>query len=288
MRFLKRLWTAAMRVVNNDGLVLAGYVAYTTILAIFPFMIFLAALAGFLGSDDAADRFIGSMFSFMPADVASTLAPAVREVLTSRQGGLLTFGILGTLWAASSGIEALRTALNRAYEVAEPRPIWYLRLQSVLLVIFAAVALLIVSVSVIVGPLIWELFTRVTYLPPDWKLGFLSMRYLVGGVVLIVGLVCLHLFLPNKKQPIKRVLPGAILSALLWLLGASLFSLYLGFAGDFSVTYGSLGGMIISLLFFYVTAVVFIFGAEYNATRAGKTERTALETAKKTADVPVT
>lgn len=286
MPFLRRLWTAAVRVVNNDGLELSGFVAYTTILAIFPFMIFLASLAGFLGSEDAADRFIGSMFSFMPSHVASTLAPAVREVLTTREGGLLTFGILGTMWAASSGIEALRTALNRAYEVTEPRPIWRLRLQSISLVVASAIALLIVSLSVIVGPLAWKLFTRLTYLPADWELGFLTLRYLIGGVVLIAALVALHMLLPHKRLSIRRVLPGAVLSAVLWLAGASLFSLYLGFAGDFTVTYGSLGGVIISLLFFYISAVLFIFGAEYNAAREGKTEETALETAKQTAEVP--
>jgi Protein of unknown function (DUF1194)/Virulence factor BrkB len=122
MRWIKLPYHAAWRLVMVDeGLELSGYIAFTAFLSLFPFVIFLAALAGFLGDRETADAFIDAMFEFMPADVAKTLAPAVREVVGARQGGLLTFGILATLWFASNGFEALRTGLNRAYGVAEQR-----------------------------------------------------------------------------------------------------------------------------------------------------------------------
>jgi hypothetical protein len=122
MRWIKLRYHAAWRLVMVDeGLELSGYIAFTAFLSLFPFLIFLAALAGFLGDRETADAFIDAMFEFMPADVAKTLAPAVREVVGARQGGLLTFGILATLWFASNGFEALRTGLNRAYGVAEQR-----------------------------------------------------------------------------------------------------------------------------------------------------------------------
>ena len=137
-RWLKIPYHAAWRLVMQDeGLELSGYIAFTAFFSLFPFVIFLAALAGFLGDRETADEFIAAMFDFMPDDVAGTLAPAVREVIGSRQGGLLTVGILTTLWFASNGIEALRTGLNRAYGVSEQRPMWWLRLQSVAFVIAA-------------------------------------------------------------------------------------------------------------------------------------------------------
>ena len=110
--WIKIPYEAAWRLVMKDeGLELSGYIAFTAFFSLFPFLIFLAALAGFLGDSETADDFNAAMFEFMPPDVAETLAPAVREVIGSRQGGLLTIGILTTLWFASNGIEALRTGL---------------------------------------------------------------------------------------------------------------------------------------------------------------------------------
>src|SRR5215469_6579690 len=126
-----RLYLALLHLINNDGFELAGHVAYTTILAIFPFMIFLTAVAGFFGDADAAASGIQLLFSYMPEQVANTLAPVVSDVLTARNPSLVTVGAIGTLWSASSGIEALRLSLNRAYASAETRPFWIRRLQSI-------------------------------------------------------------------------------------------------------------------------------------------------------------
>ena len=109
-------------VFQDEGLELSGYIAFTAFFALFPFLIFLAALASFLGNPETADDFIGAMFNLMPDDVAGTLAPAARDVIGAREGGILTVGILVTLWFASNGIEALRVGLNRAYGVQEARP----------------------------------------------------------------------------------------------------------------------------------------------------------------------
>jgi YihY family inner membrane protein len=157
MEWIKIPSRAAWRLVMVDeGLELSGYIAFTAFLSLFPFLIFLAALAGFLGDRETADEFIDAMFEFMPADVAQTLAPAVREVIGARQGGLLTFGILATLWFASNGFEALRTGLNRAYSVAEKRAIWWLRLQSIAFVVVGGLIILFLSLAVILGPLVWR------------------------------------------------------------------------------------------------------------------------------------
>ncbi len=270
---LKLPWEAGYRLVMEDeGLELSGYIAFTTFTSLFPFLIFLAALAGFLGDQDTADGFIQAMFEFMPDDVAATLAPAVREVIGSHRGGLLTFGILTTLWFSSSGVEALRAGLNRAYGVREERPIWWLRLQSLAFVIAGALIIFFLSLAVILGPIVWDLFRPLVGGASEAEVMWTVARYALATALLWGALMLLHRWLPNTKQAFRRVLPGVCVTVVLWLIGASLFSWYLGTLADYSAIYGSLGGVTITLVFFYLTAAIFIFGAEFNAAwrrRAG-------------------
>jgi membrane protein len=267
-------YRAAWRLVMQDeGLELSGYIAFTAFFSLFPFVIFLAALAGFLGDRATADDVIAAMFDFMPADVAGTLAPAVREVIGARQGGLLTVGILTTLWFASSGIEALRTGLNRAYGVSERRPLWRLRLQSIGFVIVGSLVVLFLSLAVILGPLIWRVLGPVIHDALDTRLAFVSARYLVAIPLLWSALMLLHRWLPNTRQAYGRVLPGVCATTVLWLIMAGLFSWYIGNLADYSAFYGSLGGVAITLMFFYVSAIIFIFGAELNALWRERTGR---------------
>jgi len=264
--WLESPYQAAWRLVMKDeGLELSGYIAFTAFFSLFPFMIFLAALAGFLGDRQTADDFVAAMFGFMPDDVAGTLAPAVREVIGSRQGGLLTIGILTTLWFASNGFEALRTGLNRAYGVVEQRAIWWLRLQSIAFVIAGGFIIFFLSLAVLLGPLIWRVLGPAVDEVLGTELVFVSVRYLVAIVLLWGALMLLHRWLPNTKQAYLRVLPGVCATALLWLIMASLFSWYIGHLADYSAFYGSLGGVAITLMFFYLSAIIFIFGAEINA-----------------------
>ncbi len=270
----KLSWQAAWRLVmEHEGLELSGYIAFTAFLSLFPFLIFLAALAGFLGDRETADGFIEAMFEFMPTDVAETLAPAVLEVINSRRGGLLTFGIVSTLWFSSSGIEALRAGLNRAYGVREERPIWWLRLQSLAFVIIGALVIFFLSLMVILGPIVWDLFRPLIDRLLEARLVWLVARYALAMVLLWGALMLLHRWLPNTKQAFRRVLPGVCATVVLWLAGATLFALYVGNLADYSVIYGSLGGVAITLVFFYITAVIFIFGAELNAAWRRRTGR---------------
>lgn len=276
MEWLKIPYRAAWRLVMVDeGLELSGYIAFAAFLSLFPFLIFLAALTGFLGDRDTANEFVQAMFHFMPKDVAETLAPAVREVVVVREGGLLTFSILATLWFASSGVEALRSGLNRAYSVNEERAMWWLRLQSIAFVIASAFVIFVLSLAVILGPLVWRVFGAEIDQDLDSRLVYLILRYVVAVVLLLGALLLLHRWLPNTRQAFVRVLPGVCVTAVLWLIGAILFSWYVGNLANYAVFYGSLGGVAITLVFFYLTAIIFIFGAEFNAVWRERTGRRA-------------
>jgi membrane protein len=264
-RFARQIYRAGWRPAAHDGLTVAGYMAFAAFASLFPFLILLAALASFLGAAETADEVVDCMFLFLPDDVAGTLAPAVHEVMAGRRGGLLTFGVLATLWTASSGVEALRDALDRAYGVKDLEPIWWRRLQSMAVVVVGALLLFVVSLAVILGPVLWRLVEFLEAPGEGMELAWTLGRYALATAVLAAGLLALHHWLPGASWPLRAVLPGVLLTLGLWLLGASLFSLYLGTVADYSLTYGSLGGVVITLFFFYLTAVLFILGAEYNA-----------------------
>jgi membrane protein len=258
-------WRTFERLDDHGGIELAGNLAFTAILALFPFLIFLVALAGFIGDADAANRVIGWMFSFLPSEVANALAPVVKEVLQRPRGGLLTFGVVGTLWVASSGIEALRTALNRAYRATESRPFWLRRLQSVAFVLGGAVIMILVSGLIIVGGLISDYIGEVPVVPGLTQDVWNAARLGLGAVLLGGALFGIHRWLPGCDIPGRRLIPGIVLTTAVWIAVASFFTFYLDNVGRYDVTYGSLGGAILTLFFFYVTALIFMAGAELNA-----------------------
>lgn len=259
------LFSAGRAMVNSLSFELAGHIAYTGLLAIFPFLIFLAALAGFLGTSAGGLASVQSMLDLLPQDVAQTLAPVIHEVLDTRDGGLLTLGLLGALWVASNGIDALRIALNTAYDIEEERPWWLIKLGSIGAIVIGGMVFLMLSVLVVLGPVIWKALLWLFPLGEADRWAFSTVRYLLATLVLLAGLLALHRWLPGRSMPVLALLPGVAVSAALWLLAASLFSLYVAELGSYSATYGSLGGVIITLVFFYVSAVLFIFGAELNA-----------------------
>ncbi len=265
LRVIPIAWRAAEALTAHEGFELSGYAAFTALLSLFPFLLFLTALTGFLGDAGMAERLLQLGFQFAPAEVVEALRPIIFEVLTQRHGELLTVSVLFALWSASSGLEALRTILNRSYGIAETRPIWILRPQSMLIVILSASLSAVVSATIIFGPMLltflrWALVSTVVS-DAAWAL----LRYGVAAGLATTGLTALHLILPNARLKFRTVWPGAAATAALWLAGASLFSLYVENFANFSVTYGSLGGVILTLLFFYLTAILFAYGAELNA-----------------------
>lgn len=258
--------SAFKRMLDEDGLMAAGHIAFTAFLALFPFLIFLASLVGFLSSPEDVPGIIDLMFNFMPPEVANAMAPAISEVVNLEKTGLLTIGFIGTLWAASSGVESLRIALNRAYRVSKKRALWHRRAQSILFVGLGASLIFFMSLMVLFGPVIWN------FVAPIFHLGFLQelvfdiSRYILAVAILIIALIILHRYLPHSKHRIIMLLPGVLFTTLMFLLGGTGFSIYLANFNNYNVTYGSLGSIVIALIFFYITAILFIFGAYLNAS----------------------
>jgi len=251
----------------DDGWAIASHIALSALMALFPFLILVTALAGFLfGSTQLADEVATIVLQMWPTEVASPIASEIRRVLLGARSDLLTIGVALAIYFASSGIESLRIGLNRAYGVSESRSWWILRLESIGYVLIAAIALLALSFLVVLAPLIFASAVRyVPLLEPLWFM-FNFLRIAVASIVLIVALVIVHKWLPAGQRQLLIITPGIVVTLLLWLLAGELFGDYLArFAYTYVTYYAGLASAMIALVFLYVIATIFIFGGELNA-----------------------
>ncbi len=251
----------------DDGWAIASHIALSALMALFPFLILVTALAGFLfGSTQLADEVASIVLQMWPTEVASPIAGEIRRVLLGARSDLLTIGVALAIYFASSGIESLRIGLNRAYGVSESRSWWILRLESIGYVLIAAVGLLVLSFLVVLAPLIFASAVRyVPLLEPLWFM-FNFLRIAVASIVLIVALVIVHKWLPAGQRQLLIITPGIVVTLLLWLLAGELFGDYLArFAYTYVTYYAGLASAMIALVFLYVIATIFIFGGELNA-----------------------
>jgi len=250
----------------DDGWAIASHIALSTLMALFPFLIVLTALAGFVGSKALADEAAGILLGAWPEEVALPIAAEIRRVLTTARGDVLTVGVVLAIYFSSSGVESLRIGLNRAYGVEEARGWWLLRLESIAYVLVGAMALIALAFLVVLGPLIFA--TAARYAPWLAPLeGLVTFGRLAAATfVLILALVLVHLWLPAGRRRFGEIAPGVIATLALWLAGGLLFARYLdGFSSAYVATYAGLASVMIALVFLYLSASIFIYGGELNA-----------------------
>ena len=252
---------------EDDGWAIASHIALSTLMALFPFLIVVTALAGFFfGSAELADEAARLLLEAWPKQVAAPIALDITGVLTSTRGDVLTLGVLFALYFASSGVESLRIGLNRAYNRKELRSWWVLRIESIVYVLVGAVAILAFSFLVVLAPLILSKLAH--YLPALDQFGDLITfaRYTVTAAVLIVALMIVHLWLPAGRRSFGEIAPGVVATLLLWLISGAVFGRYLAnYAFAYVSMYAGLASAMVALVFLYVCASIFIYGAELNS-----------------------
>jgi membrane protein len=255
----------------DDGWAIASHIALSTLMAMFPFLIVVTALAGFFfGSKELADEAARILLEAWPQEVAGPIALDIAGVLTDTRGDVLTFGVLFALYFASSGVESLRIGLNRAYDAVERRSWWLLRLESVGYVLVAAVSILAFSFLVVLAPLIWDKLLH--YVPTLEPLsGLITFaRYAVAVVVLVIALLIVHGWLPAGRRAFGEIAPGILATLLLWLFTGAAFGRYLAnYAFTYISMYAGLASAMVALVFLYACASIFIYGGELN-TAIGK------------------
>ena len=254
------------RFLADDGWPISSNIALAMLTSLFPFLIFVTALAGFFGSQDLSDEAARLILGAWPKEVAGPIANEVHNVLTAPRGGLLTFGAVLALYFSSSALEALRIGLDRAYDFVDTRPWWLLRLQSIAFMAFASIALLALAFLVVLGPLIWS--TVIAFAPGLAPLDTLVTfaRLGVATIALAVTLLLAHLWLPAKRLRLVDVAPGVVMTFVCSVGFGEVFGAYLSeFARNYVSTYAGLASVMIALVFLYSVAAIFVFGGELNA-----------------------
>jgi membrane protein len=255
--------------VYSDGFIHAGNLAYLALLALFPFVIVAAAVARLLGETQGGMDTVIALFQTMPPNVADVLSKPISDVLQARSGNLLWLGALVGLWTTGSFIETIRDILRRAYGVVSTRPFWENRLGSIGLIVASVVLVMIsFSVSVVLSSIqqfIVEALPRASEL-----VSLIGLLRIVPGLVLFGALYLLFLSLTPKRYRSRgcRKWPGPLFVTLWWMGTTALLPLLLSNLGSYDLTYGSLAGVIIALIFFFVIGLGVVIGAELNAALA--------------------
>jgi membrane protein len=262
-RLARALWIGFDRFNRNDGSAMAGYIAFSGLLSLFPFLIFAATLIGIMVGSDRSDSIIEALFEIAPEHVALTLKPVVEEVLSKQSGEVLTLSAVFAIWAASNAVEAFRIAFDRAYAVPDPRGFIENRLMAILIVFVGAIVAALLGVSILFSPLILRFLQYVLLRPVPAVASYLT--YGIGVLVFIGFVLLMHRMLPGRRLRTSRLWPGVLVTTVLWVAFASGFSIYLSYTPSYTVIYGTLAGVIITLMFFYLTGATIIFGAEVNA-----------------------
>lgn len=269
--FGRKLWSLSGRLMAQSA-----QLSFYLILAIFPFILFTAALAGLiLRQQDALHELLQHhLHAVAPGSVAELLDSALRQVSEGSTGGKLSFGLLFALWAASSGMGALVEALNMAYAVAESRRWWKQKLVSIGLTLGSLVMILLALVTFLYGPRLLDwIFQSVGIgqaVRPIWSIG----QWLLFFVLLLFAFNVLYVLGPNVKHREWRwLMPGTVLGMLLWLGLSAGFKVYLMYFNRYSATYGSIGAVMILLIWLYLSGLAILVGGELNAALEQREEK---------------
>lgn len=260
---------------SSDGWVMSSHVALSVMISIFPFLIFAASFAGFMGSNVSSDSLVELIFENWPKEISEPLTREIDIVLTQGNAGFLTIGIGLALIFASNGIEAIRIALMRAYKDTEVRSFWFRRLQSLFFVIVGALLLSAISVLLLFAPLYLSFIENRS---PSFYESFFrneTLTQVTASVLLVFIVFACHYWLPVRRRSISQIWPGILVTLVLWIVTAEMFSQYVRLFANYSATYAGLAGFMSVIFFLYLMAVLLIFGAEFNSARASIPRRDA-------------
>ncbi|MGI8313699.1 YihY/virulence factor BrkB family protein [Halobacillus mangrovi] len=263
---MKRLITYIKELVEEfqkDNIPILGAAqAYYYLLAVVPMLILLLSILPYLNID--ADSAVQTMGRVLPDNTAEIFRENIVSIVEQPKGGLLTIGILGTLWSASNGVNAFIQSANQAYNVEETRSFIKVRLMAIVLTLGMILAIVVALLLPVFGDVIINFINNAVNLPDQTVILFQVLRWAISVLVIGAILMALYHYAPNKNIPFKHILPGAIITAFLWQLISLAFSFYVSNFGNFSATYGSLGGIIILMLWFFLTGIILMIGAEIN------------------------
>ncbi|WP_120993352.1 YihY/virulence factor BrkB family protein [Stutzerimonas urumqiensis] len=249
---------------NDDMSTYASALAYRALFSLFPFVLFLMSLLGFLHLPNFFD-WLRQQAALLLPPMAIDQVNTVIDELQRQEQGFLSLGILLALWTASAGVRSLMNAMNAAYDVKEERPIWKLYLLSFIYTLGIAIMLLAAAGLMIVGPQVMEWLAARVGLEQVVVILWTWLRWPVVVILLMLAVAMLYYFAPNVQQQFRFITPGSVLAVIVWIAASLGFGLYVQNFSDYNATYGSIGAIIVLLLYFYISSAVLLLGAELNA-----------------------
>ena len=260
MSFIKELFA---RFSLHEGQSKSAELAYFFLLSLFPLMIFMLTLTAYLPI--SAEDVLGAVDQYAPDSAMSMVKSITEQTLNKRSGGLLSFGIIAVIWSASNGMNAIVRAFNHAYEVEENRSFIIIRLTSIFLTIAMVVTILIALLLPVFGREIGMLAADFIGASDLFLQVWSVVRWGISPLILLIVFTALYIFAPNKKLSLRFVPQGAVLEAAGCITASTAFSFYHGTFANYSATYGSIGGIIVLMIWFYLTGTLLILGGEINA-----------------------
>lgn len=255
---------ALLRLWNDDAFGLAGNVAFRALLALFPFLIFTSALTAFVGDRSMANDLVDFLIAIVPSPLIEPIVSEIEQVMTVPRGGVLSIGILLTIWFAVGGVDGVRVGLNRAYGIRETRSIVVLYGVQIAMVVLASLALVLVGYLLVLAP---RAGSWLHELIPDFDPASVTIRLIrfpASATIFIVALFAAHVILPARRTTFSNIWPGVVFTAAAWTLLATVFSYYVRSFGTYASYYAGMAGIIAALYFMYLAALLLIFGGELN------------------------
>lgn len=259
---LERVWNDLLR---HHSMVFAAGLSFYFLLAFFPALIALAAIIGLLPVPHLFRSVLEVIGKVVPPDSMGLVRQVVRDVISPNWGKLLSFGILGSFWAVSTGFASLIEALNVAYGVPETRPYWKTRMLAMWLAIQIGSLMLLALILILLGPEFGRWLAMHTHLSRNFALTWPYIRWSFSVVAVVLGVGTIYFVGPNVRQSFRYTAPGAILAVAAWLGLSFLLGLYYRHIVNLNHTYGTLGGVVALMVWLQWTALILLVGAEINS-----------------------
>jgi membrane protein len=259
--FKRTFWES----IADDVPSLAAQQAYFFFFALFPALLALISIASFFPIENLMDEIVQRLRTVAPPDVVTIITDQLAEIAKGNSGGVLTIAFLFTLWSSSNALLSMITTLNAAYDITESRPWWKTRLTAIALTIGMALFILVSVALIIVGPQLAERLATAMQLGPAFEWSWKVLQWPLIFVLVSTAIALVYYYAPDAEQEWVWITPGSILATALWVIVSLGLKYYLATAGNYNETYGAIGGVMVLLLWFYLSGLAILIGAELNA-----------------------
>ena len=263
---LKELLKRTFRdTLKDDAQGLAAQLSYYFFLSLFPTLLCLIALASLFPLQNFVDDVTGMLQPFMPAEAIRVIQDQMLKIAQGGTTALISLGLLTAIWSSSAAMGAVVNAMNRAYDIEESRPWWRVRLLAVLLTVGLAFFILVALTLVLAGPQLADLATQWIGMATVWAWIWKIVQWPLVFALVSTGIGLIYYFAPDADQEWVWITPGSVVATILWLIASLGFRYYVVTFGHYTETYGAIGGIIVVLLWFYLSSLAILIGAELNA-----------------------